>query len=201
VAGSDVARPGPEQSDMAPHNRRPRLASACTVLALALTFGGCGGSSHVAPAASRSGDNSAVNSSAAEAELVGNADAICKRVDAVLVTSGRGSHDLPAIARSASRNAALERAALAELDKLKPPASLARDWGQIIAYRRTLARELIELGRDAKANDRRGVQALAVTKKRIHDKLFALATRDGFKYCSQVSADTDHAAAAVPSGH
>jgi hypothetical protein len=187
MAGSDALSNHP---DMAPDRGRSRLTSVCTTVALALAFAGCGsGSSHIVSAASH-----AAGSTAPADELVTKADTICKRVDTVLVTSRRGSLDLPAIARSAPHNAALERVALTELSELKVPASLSRDWAQIVAYRRTLARELVELGRAARADDRRAVQALAKSKMQVHYKLSALARRDGFRYCSGVSA-------AAPPGH
>jgi hypothetical protein len=181
---------------MGPEKSRSLLASVCTVAALMAVLIGCGGgSSHISPVASHP------EGTAPAAELVTKADAICKRINSVLVTSGSGSRDLHAISRSASRNAVLERVALNELDKLKPPPSLSRDWARIVEYRRTLAHELVELGRDAKADDRRAVQALAASKKRVHDKLFSLATRDGFKYCSEVRANAGQSGAAAPSGH
>jgi hypothetical protein len=63
---------------------------------------------------------------------------------------------------------------------------LARDWRQIIADRRTLAGELVQLGRAAQANDSNGIKALAASKSRVRQKLLATATRDGFKECSSV---------------
>jgi hypothetical protein len=120
--------------------------------------------------------------------LIAQADPICRRLNVELAAASRASH--VAIATSALRHAALERAAVAELSKLTPPASLANDWRQIIKYRRTLAEELVKLGGYAKANDTQKVKALAVSKTRVHKKLFEIAKRDGFEHCSRVSSGT-----------
>jgi hypothetical protein len=170
-----------EHSRARQHQCRPRSIAALT-LAVLLAAAGCGGSSK----SEAPGSGSSVTS-VATARLIATADAICERLDARLARTTPVHLDSRTIARSAPQNAALERAALTELGKLAPPASLADDWKQIIAYRRTLADELARLGRYAKANDTRAVKALAVSKKRVHEKLFALAARDGFRVCSQVS--------------
>jgi hypothetical protein len=169
-----------EHSRAGQHRSRP-CSIAALALAVVLAAAGCGGSSK-----SESTDSGSSGASAATARLIATADAICERLDARLASTTPVHLDSRTIARSAPQNAALERAALTELVKLAPPASLADDWRQIIAYRLTLADELARLGRYAKANDTRAVKALAVSKKRVHEKLFALATHDGFRVCSQV---------------
>jgi hypothetical protein len=159
---------------------------ACTALAILVTLvsPGCGGSSKTEP----SGSSRPPSKSAAVARLIAQADPICRRLNVELAAASRASH--VAIATSALRHAALERAAVAELSKLTPPASLANDWRQIIKYRRTLAEELVKLGGYAKANDTQKVKALAVSKTRVHKKLLEIAKRDGFEHCSRVSSGT-----------
>jgi hypothetical protein len=162
-----------------------------TSLSIAVTFAAvtsCGGKSG-ATASSRSTDAASGTSSppgeaAARAQLIAAADAICGELDRELAASKQKSLALPEIARFAPLNAALEQRAVADLAKLTPPASLARDWQQIIAYRRMLAEELVKLGRYAKARDRAGIKALVVSKQRVRQSLLAIATRDGFKQCS-----------------
>jgi len=124
----------------------------------------------------------------ASAALIAKADAICKRLDAHLIAAPPGHLDLSAIARSAPHNAELERHVVASLSKLIPPVTMTHDWAQIIAYRRTLTEELLKLGRAAKAGDRAAVEALGASKKRVHEGLYALATRDGFKSCAEATA-------------
>jgi hypothetical protein len=157
--------------------------------AVSLLATGCGGSEHPpasgsaarAPGRSRSTHS---EERAATSRLIASADAICRRFNKEL--TGASRPQASKVARTAPRNAALEQRAVAELSKLTPPASLARDWKQIIAYRRTLAEELVTLARDAKADNVQGMQALAASKKRVHDELTKLAAHDGFTDCSSV---------------
>jgi hypothetical protein len=183
--------------------RRKELAIGCALTAILaaalLATTGCGGSGGARPtgstrrpagsATSRTVPAQSHSSSdpAAASALIAKADAICRRANHELAASPPHL-EASQIARSAPRNAALETRAVAELAKLTPPASLALDFRQIIAYRRTLAGELIKLARSAKANDARGMQALAASKKQVHRKLSELATRNGFKDCSEASA-------------
>lgn len=115
--------------------------------------------------------------------MVVRADAICRRLNTQIEANKQASLSATEIARFAPRNAALEKTALKELSKLKPPASIARDWRQVIAYRRTLMEELAKLGRYAKANNTQAIHKLSESKKRVHQKLLTIAKRDGFKDC------------------
>jgi hypothetical protein len=163
--------------------QRCRKKGAVTALAILATLvaTGCGSSSKAEPR----GSSGPPSESAAAARLIAQADPICRRLNVELAAAARASH--VAIATSALRNAVLERTAVAQLSKLTPPASLAQDWRQILRYRRTLAEELVKLGGYAKANDAQAIKALAVSKKRVHKKLFEIARRDGFEHCSRVS--------------
>jgi len=168
-----------------------RLTAAAAVIALVLA--GCGSSGRAgAPAAtairSTPTKSGASNESAGPSRLIARADAVCRQVNRQLIAAP-ASLDASQIARDAPRNAALERRAVAQLRKLTPPASLARDWRQILAYRQTLAGQLVELAKYVKALDVRHVQALAASKKQTHRKLAGLAIRDGFKDCANVGAE------------
>ncbi len=164
------------------------------LVAVALAAGGCSsGVSETESSQTLSSSHSrsdapppSKDDSPARLQLIGMADTICKRLDTKLATVNPANLSAGEIARFAPPRAVLERTALAELSKLTPPASIARDWGQVIAYRRTLMEELFKLGRYAKIDDTSGIRALAVSKKRVHQQLLAVATRDGFKYCSGV---------------
>jgi hypothetical protein len=119
--------------------------------------------------------------------LIARADTICRGLDTKRAAVNPANLSMREIARFAPPRAALEQAAVTELSKLTPPASIARDWRQVIAYRTTLTKELFKLGSDAKVNDAPGIRALAASKKLVHQKLLTVATRDGFKYCSGVA--------------
>lgn len=168
---------------------------AALIAASMLAAAGCGGSSAPKPtgtAANRAATNTAaahrrVPGDPSASRVIAKADAICRRVNGELTAAPPG-FAISQIARSAPRNAALEERAIAELNRIRPPAALARDWRQIIAYRQILAQELLKLVRYAKANDARAIQTLAASKKRVHQELSRLAARDGFKDCARLNA-------------
>ncbi len=159
-------------------------------LAVALAAAGCGASGSGSASGSGGGSGTtgeSASTGSSRAKLIAAADAICQRVNNELAASQKQQKSLEPkeIVRFAPRNAALELKALAALHKLTPPASLAAQWGQILAYKRALAEELAKLGRDASSNDSAGIEALATSKRALHAKLLATASRLGFKECAQ----------------
>lgn len=177
----------------------PRVWVSFVLVAAALAAGGCSAGaseteSSQSPTLSHAGSTGSLPASSpppsgdplSRSQLIARADAICRGLDTKLATVNPASLSMHEIARFAPPRAVLERTAVAELSKLMPPASITRDWRQVIAYRSTLTNELFKLGSDAKANDAAGIRALAVSKKLVHQKLLTVATRDGFKYCSRV---------------
>jgi hypothetical protein len=96
------------------------------------------------------------------------------------------SQSIGETARITPHRAALEQRVVAELGKLPPPATIARQLRRIIAERRTLAQELSEVGRDAKARDTTAVRKLAASKAKLHHEVRAFATAAGFKFCGRV---------------
>lgn len=189
--------------------RKPVGAAALSLLTVAALAAatGCGGSSEVtatsrgpstvssipstvkaaAPTKSPSTTTASPPSqhSAATAPFVASADAICKRFNARLGASKPTGTDARGLASNALVHARLEQETVTQLNKLTPPSPLAGDWRQIVAYKQTLAAELVELSRARGTNDTAGIKSLAASKRRNHLKLFELASRDGFKECSQ----------------
>jgi hypothetical protein len=170
-------------------------------MAGALTTG-CGGSSKPRTAIPvRSGPAAKTRSDASltRGQLIAEAEPICKRLDAELSATEnvKQSADpklrMSEIARIDPGHAALEQKAADELDRLKPPRSLAHDWAQIVSYRHRLASELASLARAAAHKDMNAVNGLAKSKEATHALLRKLATRDGFKECA------DARAASIPS--
>jgi len=167
---------------------RLKVYGSLALVAAALAAGGCGGGSSDAKSAGSlaSGNPTPSGSSRVPSQLVARADAICRRLNTEIVATNPSKLQIRKIVSLTPQRVALERTALKELSKLAPPASIARDWRQMMAYRKTLIEELIRLGRYAKANDTQSIKSLAVSKKRVHQRLFATATRDGFKDCARV---------------
>jgi hypothetical protein len=167
-----------------------QLAMCLAIFSMLLLVGGCGGSGKATKVNGSAAGAAATPESAgsgrppAAGRLIASADVICRRFNEQLAKAAiSGSSD---IAREAPRNAATELRAVDALSKLTPPASLASDWAQMIAYRRTLAQELGTLVRDVKAGDTAGMRALGASKKRVRQKLTQLAAHDGFKDCASV---------------
>jgi hypothetical protein len=144
-----------------------RRMGALALSAIALTAPGCGKSSKPLT----------------RAQLISQADAICKRVNTKLKTSNINSKQ--DIVRLVPKLAAYEQQALAELGKLVPPASLANDWKTIVAGAQTLADNTAKLGEYAKANNLKAARGLISSSEKVQQQVQATAKRDGFKECSQ----------------
>jgi hypothetical protein len=155
------------------------VAGVLCTLAIALAGAGCGGSSTSTGAGQP-------RPAHASSPLVAKADAICNELNRRLAAEHVASTDDHELARITPVSAFLEEQAIHELSALTPPASLAHDWQQMMGYRRTLARELTELGRAAKAKDEPGVQGLIASKKLVHHKLELLATHAGLVACARL---------------
>ncbi len=166
------------------HLRWARALVLCAVLPIA----GCGGGSSTTVSNSTTAPNGAVSPARSvnpqTKVLIVDADAICKRLNSRVVVSHATSSQ--EIASGASKNAVLEQAALVELAKLVPPASIAPQWQQILDYRRTLAQQLPTLARLARSNDAKAASALVESKLRVHHQLRVAATRLGMTACARV---------------
>jgi hypothetical protein len=173
-------------------------AAAATVATTALAVAGCGGSGKAPPSVSpkrAAGPATAhqhhaqprrTSESLARSHLIAKAIAICRRVN-LEVTASPHRVDTRKIASGARRNAAIERRAVGELARLPPVESLVDDWKRLVAYRQTLAAQLVELAQYAEAGDTHAIQTLAASKARVHQELSKLASRDGFGECADVS--------------
>jgi hypothetical protein len=156
-----------------------------------LVSAGCGGSSSSSTTQSASAKANAKSATApsrplARHELIARADGICARLNKQLVSAKPKNNSRQEIERVAPIHAAAERIAVLELRGLIPPSTLARDWRLIVALRSQLASELVKLVRAAFANDTTAIKKLTASKVRAHEALLAVATRAGFKTCSQV---------------
>ncbi len=177
-----------------PREREPRrsptrksILASLAILATALATAGCGGSSGDsgstgAPLAS----SPPVQLTPVQAAFFARAEPICARLNSAIAKVKPNGSGVSEIAKVTPARAALEQRTTSELSKLAPPASLARVWRQIVAYRRALAAELVTLVHYAKANDTSSIQALAASKKKLHEQLHAVAARSGFSECAVV---------------
>jgi hypothetical protein len=144
------------------------------LVVVAFAAAGCGGGS------------TASTPSLANASFLASADALCAQLNHALPTTERPGLSMHEIASLSSAHARLEQTSLQKLGKLTPPASLTDAWASIVRYRQTLVEELIKFERDAEANDASAVQALTVSKERVHRRLLATARNAGFTDCARV---------------
>jgi hypothetical protein len=174
---------------------------ALVLFTVALSIAGCGGSSKTAsisagstsvatttgtasttPVSNSSGSGKSLSAS----RLVAEADPICKQLSSELDVTKNTTRTQQDIVRVASQRAELEQAALIELSKLIPPASMASGWQLILADRKAVIEGLNKLAEDAGANNKPAEQPLLASSANIVRRLAAIARREGFKYCGEL---------------
>jgi hypothetical protein len=161
---------------------------------VALLAVGCGESSRLtsashsaAPPQSRPADAVAKQSATRHgtSDFVAAAQSICRRLSREITDPTGTVLNAQALAILAPRHAALERKAVEELSRLRPPRSMSESWPRILAARRTLAAELVSLGRAAKAGDVTAIQRLGIRKQRLYKELATVAGRDRLGACAK----------------
>jgi hypothetical protein len=168
-----------------------RAAWALTLIGALLSITGCGGGSSTA-ASSTSAPNGATRSNAtgeapaARSSFIEQADRLCGRVNAEVLAIKAKSESASEVLRIVPRTISVERKGVATLEQLQPPASLARDWQQMLSYRRTLASQLGKMVEIARKNDGTSIGPLGAAKERIHHSLSRTAKANGFKACAKV---------------
>jgi hypothetical protein len=161
---------------------RRNAISALALVACLATIAGCGGGSSTSGTQAKT--TATIPSTPANAQFIGQADSICRRLNTELAAVQPKSKTLAEILRVVPRNLALERTGLTELEKLAPPSSLEDNWRQMLGYRRTLAAELAQFVSIAKQNDIAALKALGAKKERVHASLDKTGKASGFKDCA-----------------
>jgi hypothetical protein len=174
---------------------RTRLPALGLIVAMSL-IAGCGsGSSKTASsgstatsASSNGGESTAAASGGALSlsQLGTRADEICLRLNNELETKRVGSVSPQSVVQITTRRIPIEQAALVELSRLKPPASVAADWQKFLAIRRTLIEELEKLKRYAQAKNAAGEKAVFVSSSTFETKMNAPSERVNAKVCARV---------------
>lgn len=95
--------------------------------------------------------------------------------------------DMSQVASVASRRAAIERQALAELGKLTPPANVARDWQRVIMYSRLTLLRVARLAEDARSHGARSVERFrTASSSKVRFRLLVAAEHAGLRQCAFV---------------
>lgn len=147
---------------------RPRLAALALVVSM-LAGSGCGGSASSPKSLTRS-------------DLIARADAICRRVNAKLTGTRIRSK------RTFVELAVYEHAAVTEMRKLIPPASMEKGWGQIVSGAQARADATANLGKYSLAEAFRGTPATRSAYTAGVEgarRMLAAAQREGLKDCAQ----------------
>jgi hypothetical protein len=182
-------------------NARLGLSLSLALIATAVIAAGCGRTGTSATGVSTGARTGSARTStraasvsaaiAARTRFIAAADAICARVSRQIADPAGTALDAKTLARLAPRHARIEKRAVDELAGLKSPATLAPAWRQILQYRQRLATELATLGAAAKANDGVEIKKLGTSKRLIHTRLAAVATRNGFSACAKVTTSSE----------
>jgi hypothetical protein len=172
---------------------RARYIVCLVVCLAALAFAalGCGGKSGTQRLSGKEAAKTAKGStSAARAgstqRFIAQAETLCARANAEIAAIKAHGASAAEVVRVVPRTLAIERRGIGELERLRPPDSLAGSWRKMLGYRRTLAAQLAQLLEIAKNNDGTSIKALASSKKRTHAGLSRVSTDAGFKDCAKV---------------
>jgi hypothetical protein len=116
-------------------------------------------------------------------EFIARADKICRRINAKRESFKIASKsDLASVVPVL---AAYEQAAVAEMRKLTPPASIARGWNQILEGADRLANATAELGEAAKANKIQQTGTLSKEAEKANEQVLVVSKREGIMDCAQ----------------
>jgi hypothetical protein len=159
------------------HKPRPFLLAAAASAAL---LAGCGGS----------GDGPSLT----RAQLIARATPICQQTinrateaGKTLAAATSPAAELRTLATSAPALAAVQSRAVAQLRKLNPPASLARDWRSLLAGLQQLAEGTARIGADARTEGIRAVEAVAAAGRAPRTRILAIGARDGLGICARAN--------------
>lgn len=93
---------------------------------------------------------------------------------------------MSALANNASRRAAIERSALAELSALPPPAGAAKQWKTMLEQTQAALVEVTKLAEAAHAGDSAAATRAITASAKPQLVLLAAAVNAGAKHCIEV---------------
>jgi hypothetical protein len=165
---------------------------AVSLAAATLAVSGCGGGSGTTSSSSGGGSSGsgAANSNGSEkilnvAELAIKADAACARVNADLKAMNiRTRQEYGTVL---PRVAAQEQAAFTELSQLKPPASVAAGWRQLVTGGQTLASNTSRIGAAVTSHNGSLSRALLLSASKADQSIGAAARRYGWTACAKLA--------------
>jgi len=189
-----------------PTDRRGAFLICVMLVSATFLLAGCGGKSSTGTASAGSSGTSKTakpaetdasssqpGADASRKQFIARADPICRRFNVELARSsakGKGGigngRERAAYVAGLLKNETIERRANSELARLAQPPALTADWGEMLADRRLLAKQLGELATALVRKNKVSEQELVNRKKEWHQALRQVAVKAGFKDCARV---------------
>ncbi|HEY5194245.1 MAG TPA: hypothetical protein VIJ39_10295 [Solirubrobacteraceae bacterium] len=119
----------------------------------------------------------------AASQLVAKADSICARLNTELAAAKDVVQNQEDVVRVAAQRGALEQRAIAELSKLTPPSSIAKDYEQIVTARQALLEQTKKLGEEAAAGNVSAEAPVSAATTSVVREMGEAAQRSGFGAC------------------
>lgn len=139
---------------------------------------------------STTGATTGTSSQGASAQDTGQsgarADAICLERNRELKSAPIGGAGMSVTAKNASRRAAIERSALAELSALQPPAGATKAWKKMIQQTQATLVDVTKIADAAHAGDGAAVTRAIAASTEPRLGLLAAAVNAGAKHCVEV---------------
>jgi hypothetical protein len=169
-------------------SRRRRTHHWLPALLVAAAVAGCGSSATKTNSTTAATTTAATTTSSGSspASMITSAEAICERASALVAAHSTTTILPKAIAKAAYYLGRVEQNAVNELAKLEAPATIAHDWQQLLADRRTLAADLAKLGHYEERSDFAKVHVVGPAMRALQQNMLTLGQSAGVKACAQV---------------
>ncbi len=172
-----------------------RGGSAAVVLVTAtLVVSGCGGASGAGSTQTTTSNASSTETGPparlipagerlSPAKLIAQANAVCVRHNVASINTKSHISNEADLRRFTREEVPIEQAALTELSKLTPPASLEPDWNQYIAYRRMVLATWQKIAEEGTPKGSGNLTRAGAAR----EAMIAAAGRMGLKKCQQLT--------------
>jgi hypothetical protein len=118
--------------------------------------------------------------------LIAQADTICRRINQKRLSTTVAARQT--FVNGLTPLATYEQAAVAQMRKLTPPASMAKDWSQITSGAQAIADVLTASVAYAKAGKLKEAEPLSIKLEKATQQMLAAAKHAGFKDCARRNA-------------
>jgi hypothetical protein len=149
--------------------RRPRLLWPLVAIALGVAVTGCGSTAPLT-----------------HAQLASRANALCTQLHDKMKRLGPAK-TANALAQTAHELAGFEQQQLEAMRKLRPPASLASDWKQLVEGAEEIAEAAGTLSTDIQLKKDKAASAAFQQVGKVEQRIKPVVERDGFASCKELA--------------